>query len=123
MKKSKNIKQTDEEKIKSQKKVAFKYPGKEEKKDGILKDRAIVYKSMSGKIPYWDIVDLIEFKGEKWMRIGYYRKKKVLRFASQTTITEPISIWKDIFVNAAKEKEWFRKLLKEVIAEQPKWDK
>ncbi len=69
-------------------------------------------------IQYWDIVDLIEFKdeAEKWIRIGYYRQSKGrLIFAGQTTITEPISMRKSILLNAAKEKEWFRDLLEEVV--------
>jgi hypothetical protein len=65
------------------------------------------------------VVDLIEFKGEKepkWIRIGYYRKAgDSLTWGSQTTITEPISIWKRIFVNSPREKPWFRDLLYDVI--------
>jgi hypothetical protein len=104
------------------KKVSFKYPGNEGEKNGILKDRAVV-KSIQepGTVPYWDVVDLIEFQGEKepeWIRIGYYRKPKdKLNWGSQTTITEPISIWKRILVNTAKEKKWFRDLLLDVIKE------
>jgi hypothetical protein len=70
------------------------------------------------------VVDLIEFGEEKepmWLRIGYYRKPgKRLNWGSQTTITEPISIWKKIFVSAAKEKKWFRDLLEDVMKELDK---
>jgi hypothetical protein len=70
-------------------------------------------------VPYWDVVDLIEFPGEKepeWIRIGYYRKPKDrLVWGSQTTITEPISVWKRLLVEAAKEKKWFRDMLEDVF--------
>ena len=72
-------------------------------------------------VPYWDVVDLIEFKGERspeWIRIGYYRAPKGrLQWGSQTTIAEPIGTWKRILVEAAKQKPWFRALLVSVIAE------
>jgi hypothetical protein len=104
------------------KKVSFKYPGNEGDKYGILKERVVIESTNEvGTVPYWDVVDLIEFKEEKepkWMRIGYYRKpQNKLNWGSQTTITEPISVWKRILVNTAKEKKWFRDLLNEVINE------
>ena len=112
------------EKIKSciGKKVSFKYPGNEGEKRGILKDRAVISSTNEvGSVPYWDVVDLIEFEGEKepqWIRVGYYRKPaERLNWGSQTTITEPISIWKKVLVSAAKEKQWFRDLLEEVYYE------
>jgi hypothetical protein len=107
-------------------KVKFKYPGDPEekgKKQGILKDRAVV-KSTNRylRVPYWDVVDLIEFKGEREprIRIGYYRKPRNSpspRYASQTTITEPISVWKEILANAMQEKKWFRDLIEDVMRE------
>jgi hypothetical protein len=104
------------------KRVSFKYPGTEGEKTGILKDRAVVDSTNApGKVPYWDVVDLILFEGEKepeWLRIGYYRKpKERLNWGSQTTITEPISIWKRMFVAAARDKKWFRDLLDGVMKE------
>jgi hypothetical protein len=104
------------------KKVSFKYPANEGDKHGILKDRTVVESiNEIGTVPYWDVVDLIEFKGEKepeWIRIGYYRKPKdKLNWGSQTTITEPISVWKNIFVTAAREKKWFLDLLIDVMKE------
>jgi hypothetical protein len=83
---------------------------------GYLRDRAIVW---SGHSPsgadYWDVVDLIEFphaKHRDWIRIGYYRQEaEKLRWASQTTITEPVHIMKRVLTQAAKQKEWFRKVL------------
>lgn len=105
--------------------VSFKYPGSEGDKHGILKDRAVVESANAlGIVPYWDVVDLIQFEGEKepeWIRIGYYRKPKYkLNWGSQTTITEPVSIWKKILVNAAREKKWFRDLLEDVMEELKK---
>ena len=106
-------------------KVSFKYPGIEGDKQGVLKDRAVVESTNEiGTVPYWDVVDLIEFKGEKepeWIRIGYYRKpKQTLNWGSQTTIAEPVSIWRKIFVNTAREKPWFRDLLEDVMNELKK---
>lgn len=107
------------------KRVSFKYPGNEGDKHGILKDRAVIESiNEPGSVPYWDVVDLIEFNSEQereWIRIGYYRKPKhTLNWGSQTTITEPISIWKRILVNAAREKKWFRDLLEDALNELKK---
>ena len=103
-------------------KVSFKYPGTEGDKHGILKKRTVVESTNAqNRVSYWDVVDLIEFEGEEepeWLRIGYYRKPgEKLNWGSQTTITEPISIWKKIFVSAAKEQKWFRELLENVMKE------
>lgn len=104
------------------KKVIFVYPEGEGKKQGILKDRVVVESTNQHlKVPYWDVVDLIEFEGEQEqrIRIGYYRKPRNSlnpRYASQTTITEPISVWKEILVNAMQ-KEWFRDLIEDVMRE------
>ena len=101
------------------KKVSFTYPDDEPNKTGILKDRAFIPSPGATGVPYWDVVDLIEFPDEpqpEWIRIGYYRKPKDrLVWASQTTITEPVETWKELLVRAAKEKRWFRKLLEEVL--------
>ena len=102
--------------------VHYKYPNDEGDKKGILKDRCVL--SPDDKIdgvPYWDVIDLIEFKDEpknkrENIRIGYYRKPKdKLVWGSQTTITEPKDVWKKLFVKAATEKKWFRELLEEVL--------
>ena len=105
--------------------VHFLYPGTEGRKDGTLKDRVVVSSvSNTPGVPYWDVVDLIEFKNEperEWIRIGYYRKPAHrLILGSQTTITEPIGIWKKILVQAAREKWWFKNLLREVMREVEK---
>jgi hypothetical protein len=100
-------------------KVRFKYPDPEPHKTGILKDRVVIPSPGATGVPYWDVVDLIEFRDDpqpEWIRIGYYRKPKDrLVWASQTTIAEPVETWKDLLVHAAKEKDWFRKLLEEVL--------
>jgi hypothetical protein len=104
------------------KRVAFHYPGKEKHKHGRLKERVVVRSNPGEKgVPYWDVVDLIEFPEEKkpqWIRIGYYRMpKNRLQWGSQTTITEPVETWKRVLVAAAKEKKWFRDLLEDVVGE------
>ncbi len=101
--------------------VKFQYPGTEGDKHGILKDRAVVDSTNAPRtVPYWDVVDLIEFNGEAepdWIRIGYYRKPaEKLNWGSQTTITEPVSVWKRMLIEAGK-KKWFRDLLDEVMNE------
>jgi hypothetical protein len=107
------------------KRVSFQYPGNEGQKRGRLKDRAIVPSNPGTTgIPYWDVIDLIEFAEEPeadWIRIGYYRKpKERLVWGSQTTITEPVSVWKRLLVDAGKQKPWFRKLLEDVARELKK---
>jgi len=48
------------------------------------------------------------------------KPKHTLNWGSQTTITEPVSVWKQILVNAAQEKKWFRDLLEDVMIELKK---
>jgi hypothetical protein len=59
--------------------VTFKYPGDEGTKSGILLDRAVFESPFDpGGVPYWDVIDLIEFEGQQepeFIRIGYYRRK------------------------------------------------
>jgi hypothetical protein len=105
--------------------VSFKYPAGEEHKQGILIDRAVVRSNPGTRgVPYWDVVDLIEFKNEKnpkWIRIGYYRVPKGrLQWGAQTTITEPIKTWKRVLIKAAEQKPWFRQLLVSAAAELKK---
>ena len=102
------------------KKVSFRYPAEEGSKRGILKDRMVIPSNPRATgVPYWDVVDLINFPNEPepyWIRIGYYRKPKDrLVWGSQTTITEPISVWKQILLQTARERSWFRKLIEEVV--------
>jgi hypothetical protein len=102
--------------------VNFNFPGSEPDKKGILKDRCVM-PSETGEtgVPYWDVVDLIEFPVKKdplWIRFGYYRAPEgKLGWGSQTTITEPIRIWKSLLIKAAREKLWFKQLLMEVMRE------
>lgn len=103
------------------KRVSFKYPGKEPHRNGILRDRVVDRANPGARgVPYWSVVDFIEFpeKQREWIRFGYYRKpNERLNWASQTTSTFPIKTWKRLFVKAAKEKPWFRRLLNEVMNE------
>lgn len=104
------------------KEVRFQYPAGENHKHGILKDRAIIPSNPGTTgVPYWDVVDLISFPNEPepdWIRIGYYRRPKGrLVWGSQTTITEPVGIWKQILLQAAQQKPWFRHLLDDVVNE------
>jgi hypothetical protein len=100
--------------------VNYTFPGDEPGQHGILEDRCVFESPYGGTVPYWDVVDLIEFEGhkEQFIRIGYYRKpKKKLNYGSQTTITETIPGWKGMLVKAATEKKWFRELLDDVMKE------
>ena len=102
--------------------VSCKFPGSEGAKKGILKDRATVPSNPGTTgTPYWDVVDLIEFPEEAeplWIRIGYYRiSNGHPNWGSQTTIMEPVSVLKRVLIDAAKQKPWFRKLLKDVTQE------
>lgn len=105
------------------KKVHFTYPGVEGELRGTLKDRCVLAAGNNiGGVPYWDdVIDLITFEGQNepdFIRIGYFRKPlDRLVWGSQTTITEPLSIWKALFVKAALEKDWFRSLLEQVVFE------
>lgn len=99
------------------KKVKFKYPGDEGELRGVLKDRLVIDSDPSFQgIPYWDVVDLIEFPGApkpEWMRVGYYRYAKGrLVWGSQTTLTEPLDIWRKLF-KVARKRPWFASLLDE----------
>ncbi len=102
--------------------VSFQFPGSEGNSKGVLKDRAIVVSNPeTSGVPYWDVVDLIEFPDAPeplWIRIGYYRKPKDrLNWGSQTTITEPVTVWRRVLIEAAKQKPWFRSLIEDVIKE------
>ena len=99
--------------------VVFKYPERPEPRRGKLIDRAVFEAPCEPNcVPYWDVVDLIKFDGEQelCMRIGYYRKLgQNLVWGGQTTITEPVSVWKNLLVRVASEKPWFRELLEDVM--------
>jgi len=100
--------------------VNFKYPPPEPQWRGKLKDRCVMPAPSWTGVPYWDVVDLIEFEGQgkkfEAIRFGYYRKSKgQLRWASQTTLTEPIETYKELFKKAVKEMPWFKKFLEDVL--------
>ena len=98
--------------------VAFQFPENEGRKQGILRDRTVMPSLGSTGVWYWDVVDLIEFaeESEPWIRVGYYRKPgDQLVWGSQTTITEPVTVWKQLLIQAAREKPWFMSLLNDVM--------
>jgi len=101
--------------------VTFLYPAAEGNAEGTLRDRYVLPVSSRGNVPYWDVIDLIDFPNEPvrdWIRVGYYRKPgDRLVWGSQTTITEPVATWKRLLVGAAREKRWFRELVEEVVRE------
>lgn len=79
----------------------------------------MVYDGENDSAVYWNMIDRIKFEGENedWLRITYYRYKKIERrwvFAGQTSISDPISDFVKLFVKAVKEKEWIRPLFREV---------
>src|SRR5436190_21839875 len=97
--------------------VAFQYDNLDEpgtdgrrRKDGVLKDRKVVGRDSPG-ISYWHVVDLIEFPDVERLRFGYYRASgDHVTWASRTALTTTVADWKKLFVEAAKEKPWFKKL-------------
>ncbi len=99
--------------------VRFKYPrGEKSDKFGKLIDRVVCYDGDNEKAFYWNMIDLIEFENEneKWLRITYYRYKKIGKwvFAGQTSISDPFNSFVVLFAKAIKEKEWIRPLFKNV---------
>lgn len=83
---------------------------------GTLQERVVI----QSNFPYWDVVDLIWFPddGQEWMRIGWYKAEgDRLKWADKTAICEPISIWRKILLQTARQKSWFRQLLEEVVDE------
>jgi len=94
--------------------VHFKFPGGMSRR-GKLLDRVVVWSGHAPDADYWDVIDLIEFpehRHRRWIRLGYYRQVgDRLRWAGQTTITEPIHVMRRLFRQAAREKGWFREVL------------
>ncbi len=101
-------------------KVGYRYPGNGVRRVGLLKDRTgIKEPNRKNEVPYWVVVDLIDFPDQRerdFMRFGYYRQSSS-SWGSQTTLTMSLSNWKRLLVRAAREKEWFRKLLEDVTSE------
>jgi len=99
--------------------VNFKYPEPPYLLKGKLLDRCVIEAGEDDWVVYWNMIDLIRFEGEDedWLRITYYRyKKKEKRwvFAGQTSLSDPISQFLELFVMVIKEKEWIRPLFREV---------
>ena len=101
--------------------VSFTYPGTDGPMRGILKDRAVIRGGNAAGAKYWDVVDLIEFgskPSDRCIRISYYRQVgDKLGWAGQTSITEPLYVWKRMLVQAALEKPWFCDLLFSAVNE------
>ena len=101
--------------------VSFTYPGTDGPMRGILKDRAVIRGGDAAGAKYWDVVDLIEFsskRSDRCIRISYYRQVgDNLGWAGQTSITEPLHVWKRMLVQAALEKPWFCDLLFSAVNE------
>jgi len=100
--------------------VKFKPPAQ---RKGKLKDRAVVKSDNSSDgTPYWDVVDLIQFDDPErpdWIRMSYYLRDRngMLTFGGQTSIAEPIAVWRKVLVDVARQKQWFCNLLKDVVHE------
>ena len=99
--------------------VNFTYPQDEGDMTGELIDRIVFFGSEYGSIVYWNMIDLIRFEeeDEEWLRITYYRYNKEKRrwiYAGQTSMSDPVSSFEEMFVTAIKEKEWMRNLFKKI---------
>jgi len=106
--------------------VNFTYPEPPYDFEGTLKDRFVEKSGEDDYVTYWNVIDLIEFKGENedWLRITYYRyKKKAIPpkkrtgwvFAGQTSLSNPMSQFEELFIKAIKEKQWMRTLFREIL--------
>ena len=105
--------------------VDFTYPEPPYDFEGTLKDRFVEKSGEDAYVTYWNVIDLIEFKGEDedWLRVTYYRyKKKAIPpkkrtgwvFAGQTSLSNPMSEFEELFVKAIKEKHWMRTFFREI---------
>jgi hypothetical protein len=90
------------------KRVHYRYPAGEGDRRGFLKDRQIEQGAPGQNgIKNWDVIDLIAWDdgGEPWVRVGYYRERPnvTLGWAGQTTITEPVSVWRERLLPAIQD--------------------
>ena len=94
--------------------VKFTYPAAEGTRQGTLKDRAVAVGSNTRGVPYYNVIDLIEFadEPEPWVRITYYRhlRSGKLSFAGQYSICEPVSSWERLMAVGGAT-PWFRPLI------------
>jgi len=108
--------------------VHFTYPEPPYHFKGTLKDRCVVNDGGNASVTYWNMIDLIKFENQKeyWLRITYYRyKKKAIPpkkrigwvFAGQTSLSDPISHFEELFTTTVKEKAWIRPLFKKIVKE------
>jgi hypothetical protein len=100
--------------------VVFSYPEPPYEFKGKLMDRIIVKSGEDEIVRYWNLMDLIRFENEDedWLRITYYRYKKKENkwvFAGQTSLSDPISQFEELFVTGIKEKDWIKRLFKNVV--------
>jgi len=99
--------------------VIFTYPEPPYHLEGKLLDRCVSFVYEDDLVAYWNVIDFIRFKGEDedWLRMTYYRYNKRKRkwvFAGQTSMSNPISGFLELFVKIVKEKDWIRPLFREV---------
>jgi hypothetical protein len=118
--------------------VTFTYPEKPYKRKGDLLQRIVIADSFLPEVNYWNILDVIKFSHDPnnpnniWLRITYYRylKNAVIKtkkgkvtnkrwiFAGQTSISDPINAFEELFVKAIRKDEngkWIRPLFKNVM--------
>jgi hypothetical protein len=120
--------------------VTFTYPEKPYERKGDLLERLVVKDTSEPEKPevnYWNILDIIKMHHDPnnpnniWLRITYYRylKSKVIKtkkgkvtkrrwiFGGQTSISDPISAFEELFVKAIQKDEtgkWVRPLFKNI---------
>jgi hypothetical protein len=111
--------------------VKFTYPEPPFIRKGTLLDRFVVLDEEYPEVVYWNLIELIKFvhDDKEWLRITYYRylKNEIVRtkkgkitnrrwiFAGQTSFSDPISKFEELFVKAIKEKQWIRPLFRKII--------
>jgi hypothetical protein len=115
--------------------VTFTYPEPPYKRKGDLLNRIVIKDTIKPNVNYWNILDWIRFSHDPntlWLRITYFRylKSEIVKtrkgkvtnkrwiFAGQTSISDPIGAFEELFVKAIqkdKEGKWIRPLFKNII--------